>query len=56
MADMMTCKTVRIYTEKCKGNPEGIVEINEADYDASVYKLVDEAQPSLLTGDKPPKW
>ena len=34
--------TVRIKTKPCEGNPDGIVLINEADYDPAVHQLADQ--------------
>lgn len=33
--------TVRIKTKPCDGNPEGIVVINESDFDPKVHTLAD---------------
>lgn len=50
-----TCKTVRIRTDVTKGNPDGVTDINESDYDAKVHQLVDDGQqPSLNLTAKPP--
>lgn len=43
-------ETVRIKTQPCKGNPDGIVIINAADYDPSKHELVD---ISPLAGSPP---
>lgn len=36
---METVPVVVIKVEPCKGNPEGLVEINESDYDPAIHKL-----------------
>lgn len=41
------CHTMFIRTKPCKGNPTGIVEINESDYDPRIHNAVKDDAPEL---------
>lgn len=43
--------TVRIKVQPCKGNEEGIVVMNEADYDPAKHELYDPAKEAALKAE-----
>ena len=43
--------TVKIKVQPCKGNEEGIVVMNEADYDPKKHELYDPAKEAALKAD-----
>ena len=48
---MSFLSTVKIKVQPCKGNEEGIVVINEADYDPKKHELYDPAKEAALKAE-----
>lgn len=48
---MSFLSTVKIKVQPCKGNEEGIVVINEADYDPKKHELYDPAKEAAVKAD-----
>jgi len=47
----MSVATVRIKVKPCKGNEDGIVLLNEADYDPKKHELYDPAKEAALKAE-----
>lgn len=48
---MSFLSTVKIKVQPCKGNEEGIVVINEADYDPAKHELYDPAKEDAVKAE-----